>query len=76
MISLTRSLRLPLIKRSFDPAKGNWSLEGGFVEKDESLDEAACRVLLKYTGLSKERELISNSLIPMVKLTVGIRVTE
>jgi len=46
-----KELKLLLIKRSFDPAKGSWSLAGGFIEKDESLDEAACRILRKLTGL-------------------------
>lgn len=48
---LDKELKLLLIKRSLNPAKGRWSLAGGFVEKHESLDEAASRVLLKLTGL-------------------------
>lgn len=40
-----------LIKRRMMPGKGKWSLMGGFVEKDESLDEAARRVLYQLTGL-------------------------
>ena len=48
---LEKELKLLLIKRSFNPAKGRWSLAGGFVEKYESLDEAACRVLVTLTGL-------------------------
>jgi ADP-ribose pyrophosphatase YjhB (NUDIX family) len=46
-----REIKLLLIKRSFSPEKGSWSLAGGFVEKDESLDEAAGRMLQKLTGL-------------------------
>lgn len=46
-----REIKLLLIKRSFNPEKGSWSLAGGFVEKDESLDEAASRILRKLTGL-------------------------
>jgi 8-oxo-dGTP diphosphatase len=46
-----KELKLLLIKRSFDPAKGRWSLAGGFVEENESLDEAACRILSNLTGL-------------------------
>ena len=46
-----KELKLLLIKRSFDPAKGSWSLAGGFVEAQESLDEAAYRILRKLTGL-------------------------
>ena len=46
-----KNIKLLLIKRSFNPAKGKWSLAGGFVEPDESLDNAACRVLTDLTGL-------------------------
>ena len=48
---LEKEIKLLLIKRSFEPAKGRWSLEGGFVEENESLDEAAYRILRKLTGL-------------------------
>ena len=48
---LEKEIKLLLIKRSFDPAKGRWSLAGGFVEEHESLDEAASRILRKLTGL-------------------------
>jgi len=45
-------LKLLLVKRSFEPAKGSWSLAGGFVKMKESLDEAASRILRKLTGIS------------------------
>ena len=48
-----KELKLLLIKRSFDPRKGSWSLAGGFVEQRESLDEAASRVLRTHTGLER-----------------------
>jgi 8-oxo-dGTP diphosphatase len=48
---LEKEIKLLLIKRNFEPAKGRWSLEGGFIEENESLDEAACRILHKLTGL-------------------------
>ncbi len=44
-------LSLLLIKRNFEPEKGKWSLIGGFVEEDESVDHAAKRVLHDLTGL-------------------------
>ncbi len=47
-----KELKLLLIKRSFEPAKGKWSLSGGFVEEGESLNDAACRVLCSLTGLT------------------------
>lgn len=49
---IEKELKLLLIKRSFDPAKGKWSLSGGFVQENESLDDAACRILCSLTGLS------------------------
>ena len=44
-------LKLLLIKRGFEPEKGKWSLMGGFVQSEESLDEAANRILHQLTGL-------------------------
>jgi ADP-ribose pyrophosphatase YjhB (NUDIX family) len=48
---LEKEIKLLLFKRIFEPAKGRWSLAGGFVEANESLDDAACRILRKLTGL-------------------------
>ncbi len=48
---LEKEIKLLLIKRSFEPAMGKWSLAGGFVKEKESLDEAACRILYQLTGL-------------------------
>lgn len=46
-------LKLLIHRRQFEPAMGEWSLFGGFVREDESLDEAANRILFKLTGLQK-----------------------
>ncbi len=46
-----KEIKLLLIKRSFEPAKGKWSLAGGFMNENESLDDAAGRILYKLTGL-------------------------
>jgi 8-oxo-dGTP diphosphatase len=48
-----QDLKVLLIKRGFEPEKGKWSLVGGFLKKDEELDDAAGRILKKYTGLDK-----------------------
>jgi 8-oxo-dGTP diphosphatase len=48
---LEKEIKLLLIKRSFEPAMGKWSLAGGFVTEKESLDEAASRILFQLTGL-------------------------
>lgn len=44
-------LNLLLGRRKFAPGQGKWSLFGGFVRPEESLDEAARRVLKELTGL-------------------------
>jgi 8-oxo-dGTP diphosphatase len=44
-------IKLLLVKRSFEPAIGKWSLAGGFVDENESLDNAASRILFNLTGL-------------------------
>ena len=44
-------LSLLLIKRKIEPAKGQWSLMGGFLRENESIDEGAKRVLNELTGL-------------------------
>src|SRR3982750_1457736 len=46
-----QELKLLLIKRGFEPEKDKWSLMGGFLQKTETLDEAANRVLKELTGL-------------------------
>lgn len=48
----SEGLKLLLLKRSFEPAKGKWSLMGGFLKSEESLDDAAARVLANLTGLN------------------------
>jgi len=45
------ALKALLIKRSLQPEKGKWSLMGGFVNQNESTDEAATRVLRQLTGI-------------------------
>lgn len=47
-----RELKLLLLKRNFQPAMGEWSLMGGFLNKEESIDSAAKRILHQLTGLS------------------------
>lgn len=44
-------LNLLLLKRNFEPSMGEWSLMGGFVQENESVDDAAKRVLAELTGL-------------------------
>lgn len=45
-------LEVVLVKRNHPPFEGLWSLPGGFVRYDESLEEAARRKLAEVTGVS------------------------
>jgi 8-oxo-dGTP diphosphatase len=47
-----RQLQALFIKRGFEPEKGKWSLMGGFVNKNESVDDAATRILNQLTGMT------------------------
>jgi ADP-ribose pyrophosphatase YjhB (NUDIX family) len=44
-------LKLLLYPRRFTPSKGDWSLMGGFVQEDETMELAARRVLKQTVGL-------------------------
>lgn len=45
------SLKVLLIQRTDEPFKGMWALPGGFVDINESIDEAARRELEEETGI-------------------------
>jgi len=44
-------LKVMLIQRNLEPFRGMWALPGGFVQIDESLEEAARRELQEETGI-------------------------
>ena len=47
-----RMLNVLLVKRSITPHKNKWSLPGGFVQEDETLEESARRIFVKETGIT------------------------
>ncbi|MDO7908065.1 NUDIX domain-containing protein [Paenibacillus sp. JX-17] len=48
-----KTLQLLLIKRGEHPYLGHWALPGGFVQMNESLDEAAARELRSETNIDQ-----------------------
>lgn len=47
-----KELKALLVKRQLEPGMGKWSLMGGFVNENESVEAAATRVLDQLTGLT------------------------
>ena len=46
-------LKILIGRRQMDPGCGEWSLSGGFVRHDESVSDAAYRVLNQLTGINQ-----------------------
>lgn len=44
-------LQVLLVKRKTPPFEGRWAIPGGFVQHDESLEDAAARVLFEEAGV-------------------------
>ncbi len=51
LTAIRGTLQAVLVRRTEHPDRGRWSLPGGFVRMDESLDQAAVRVLRDKSGL-------------------------
>ncbi len=71
-----QELKLLLIHRGFEPERGQWSLMGGFVTANESLEMAAARILKQLTGLSgvymEQLHTFGNPLRDPVERTVSV----
>lgn len=50
--------RILLVKRSVEPKTGQWCLPGGFMELDETPEEAALRELKEETGIEGKIEML------------------
>lgn len=48
---IEQGLSILLVKRNDYPFKNAWALPGGFIQMNESLEEAANRILLRETGM-------------------------
>ncbi len=48
----TPRISVLLVKRKYDPFKDHWAIPGGFVEQDESLEQAVHRELEEETGVN------------------------
>lgn len=47
-----QDLKVLFVKRATPPGIGLWSLPGGYVDRGEIVEEAACREVFEETGLS------------------------
>jgi len=54
--AVMRDGRLLLVRRASRHGKGNWQLPGGYIEPDETIEQAVVREVLEETGVTAEVE--------------------
>ena len=70
------SVSLMTIQRNIEPKKGQWALPGGYVDYNESLEQAACREVQEETGLVLNPDLAHlhhSSVTPDGKVLVFVK---
>ncbi len=50
--------KILLIKRKFEPSKGDWALPSGFIEWGETAEDACIREVKEETGLAVKPEIL------------------
>jgi 8-oxo-dGTP diphosphatase len=58
LVVVDEKARVLLVKRSVEPKKGFWCLPGGFMELDETPEQAALRELTEETGLKGRIDML------------------
>ena len=56
--AVVRDGRLLLVRRASRHGHGNWQLPGGFIEPDETIEQAVVREVLEESGVTAEVEAV------------------
>jgi ADP-ribose pyrophosphatase YjhB (NUDIX family) len=56
--AVVRDRRLLLVRRASRHGRGNWQLPGGFIEPDETIEQAVVREVLEESGVTAEVEAV------------------
>src|SRR5512145_1849796 len=56
--AVVRENRLLLVRRASRHGRGNWQLPGGFLEPDETIEQAVVREVQEETGVTAEVEAV------------------
>jgi ADP-ribose pyrophosphatase YjhB (NUDIX family) len=56
--AVVREGRLLLVRRASRHGRGNWQLPGGFIEPDETIEQAVVREIFEEAGVTAEVEAV------------------